>query len=82
MKELIQAPSTPEVEPHIDLIRYQEVAKKRKQERDRKSERDQRFAALFRNNESEQSEEKEGRLKDFDIKKAIIYSEIVNRKYE
>ncbi|MDR0544199.1 MAG: hypothetical protein LBG30_02465 [Odoribacteraceae bacterium] len=81
MRERMNLPSTPEVEPDVDLVRYREIAKRRSQERDRKSERDQRFAALFRDNEPEQIEEREGILKHFDVRDAIIYSEIVNRKY-
>jgi hypothetical protein len=68
-----------------DLIRYQQVTKQRKQEqnRDRKGERDQRFAALFRDETQEQAEiGGKTMIRDFDIKEAIIYSEIINRKYE
>jgi hypothetical protein len=68
----------------VDLSRYQEVEKKRKQaqERDRRAERDQRFAALFRDKEHSLEEKGGGTAINFDIKEAIIYSEIVNRKYE
>ncbi|MDR2131293.1 MAG: hypothetical protein LBP56_09070 [Odoribacteraceae bacterium] len=76
----------PEVHPNIDLVRYQEVATQRKheQERDRKLERDRRFASLFRDNEQrgQVTAGINGQQKEFDLKEAIIYSEIIHRKYE
>jgi hypothetical protein len=68
-----------------DLIRYQQVVKQRQQdqERNKKDERDQRFATLFRDDAQNPTGDGGGTmLKDFDIKDAIIYSEIINRKYE
>jgi hypothetical protein len=75
--------SRPEARPDIDLARYQEVTKQRQQEqeRDRKIERDRRFAALFRDNELRQTPGEE-KKNEFNLKEAIIYSELLNRKYE
>jgi membrane protein involved in colicin uptake len=82
--EELLASQPAEAPADIDLIRYRQAEQKRKQamERNRKQERDQRFATLFRENEQLSAEEEGGGIRNFDVKEAIIYSEIINRKYE
>jgi membrane protein involved in colicin uptake len=82
--EELLTPRPAEAPADVDLIRYRQTEQKRKQalERNRKQERDQRFATLFRENEQLSTEEEGRGMRNFDAKEAIIYSEIINRKYE